>query len=222
MISPSKDVDAQMTTHVTRKVATHHGVQHRYTLVSHFGQSPAVFPLSLLFLYTSWSEPPPAQPIPGFPPLSIILTNTRVPKDTRALVAGVRRLLNAHPGPIAKTFDAIGAIASEFLERAAASVKSGGASAAAPAEGVLEDGNEGMPLTAECVGELAEMNHRLLCTLGVGHPALERVCEVARAYGCKTKLTGAGEEALFRSSRSLPFARCWTRWHLPALHAVIV
>ncbi|CAN0482452.1 unnamed protein product, partial [Hapterophycus canaliculatus] len=52
-------------------------------------------------------------------------------------------------------------------------------------------------LSAECVGELAEMNHRLLCALGVGHPALERVCEVARSHGCSSKLTGAGRRAFF-------------------------
>ena len=150
------------------------------------------------------ARPCPSQPIPGFPPLPILLTNTLVPKNTRALVAGVRRLLEAHRAPTAATFDAIGAIAAEFVERAA-----GSAAAAAPAEGgILGDGGDGggaeagsLPLTAECVGELAEMNHRLLCALGVGHPALERVCEVSNAHGCKSKLTGAGESWSFCVSR---------------------
>ncbi len=120
----------------------------------------------------------------------------------------MRRLLEAHRAPTAATFDAIGAIAAEFLERAAGSVAAAAAAAAAaaPAEGgVLGSGGGGAaaasaaavggspPLTAECVGELAEMNHRLLCALGVGHPALERVCEVAGDHGCRSKLTGAGE-----------------------------
>ncbi|CAM9816653.1 unnamed protein product, partial [Ectocarpus sp. 13 AM-2016] len=141
------------------------------------------------------------EPIPGFPPLPILLTNTLVPKNTGALVAGVRRLLEAHRPATAATFDAIGAIAAEFLDRAAASVSTAtpvaaaecgdGASApVAPAAGA--GAGAGQPLTAECVGELAEMNHRLLCALGVGHPALERVCEVASAHGCRSKLTGAG------------------------------
>ena len=114
-------------------------------------------------------------------------------KDTRALEAGVRRLLEAYPGPTINTFDAVEAIASELLERAALSSKRGGAPAPVPAEGVLEIGVERGTLTAECVGELAEMNHRLLCVLGMGHSALERVCEVARAQGCKSTLTGAGK-----------------------------
>lgn len=145
--------------------------------------------------------PSPFQPLTGFPPLPILLTNTLVPKDTRALVAGVRRLLEAHRAPTSATFDAIGAIATEFLERAAASVENGSdAAATATTEGaVLEGGGgeegTGAPpqLTAECVGQLAEMNHRLLCVLGVGHPALERVCQVAGAHGCRSKLTGAGK-----------------------------
>lgn len=146
---------------------------------------PLPLPPDALFL--------PSQPIPGFPPLPILLTNTLVPKNTRALVAGVRRLLEAHRGPTAATFDAIGAIAAEFVERAA-----GSATAAQAEGGHLSGGGggaqaESLPLTAECVGELAEMNHRLLCALGVGHPALERVCEVSSAHGCRSKLTGAGE-----------------------------
>lgn len=138
------------------------------------------------------------QPIPGFPPLPILLTNTLVPKNTRALVAGVRRLLESHGAPTSATFDAIGAIASEFLERAAASVSvptvDGVAEGAGVGDGAAESPEAGpFPLTAECVGELAQMNHRLLCALGVGHPALERVCEVAGRHGCSSKLTGAGE-----------------------------
>ncbi|CAM9745706.1 unnamed protein product [Scytosiphon promiscuus] len=145
------------------------------------------------------------EPIPGFPPLPILLTNTLVPKDTRALVAGVRRLLEAHGAPTSATFDAIGAIASEFLERAAAAVtapaegegggdvvNSGESTEAATGAAVTKPGEGPSPLTAECVGELAEMNHRLLCALGVSHPALERVCEVARRHKCSSKLTGAG------------------------------
>lgn len=95
---------------------------------------------------------------------------------------------------MANTFDAIGAIAMEFLERAAAfAVKNGGSLATEDSDSGFEGGDGGGSLMAESVGELVEMNHRLLCALGVGHPALERVCEVARVHGCKTKLTGAGE-----------------------------
>ena len=36
------------------------------------------------------------------------------------------------------------------------------------------------------------MNHPLLCALGVGHPALDKVCTIALEYGLSSKLTGAG------------------------------
>lgn len=40
--------------------------------------------------------------------------------------------------------------------------------------------------------ELIEMNHHLLCAMGVGHRAFDTVCQVARECGFPSKLTGAG------------------------------
>lgn len=37
-----------------------------------------------------------------------------------------------------------------------------------------------------------DRNHELLNKLGVGHKALERVCEITKKYGLHSKLTGAG------------------------------
>lgn len=40
--------------------------------------------------------------------------------------------------------------------------------------------------------ELVEMNQSLLNCLGVGHPRLDRVAEIAALHGLAAKLTGAG------------------------------
>lgn len=40
--------------------------------------------------------------------------------------------------------------------------------------------------------ELFTMNQHLLNAIGVGHPALDRVCEIARQFGLSAKLTGGG------------------------------
>lgn len=42
-------------------------------------------------------------------------------------------------------------------------------------------------------GKLMNMNHGLLCALGVGHPALTKVAEISAKHGSMAcKLTGAG------------------------------
>ncbi|CAN0311504.1 unnamed protein product, partial [Laminaria digitata] len=107
-------------------------------------------------------------PILGFPPLPIVLTNTLVPKDTRALVAGVRRLLEAHHRAVAAIFDAIGFIADEFIARADATAGfAPGVFGEAGGEGGGEGG--GGLMSVESVGELVHINHQLLCEIGVGH-----------------------------------------------------
>ena len=42
------------------------------------------------------------------------------------------------------------------------------------------------------LGELIEVNHSLLCALGVSHPSLNQISEISRKYGLHSKLTGAG------------------------------
>jgi mevalonate kinase len=39
---------------------------------------------------------------------------------------------------------------------------------------------------------LCDVNHFILCSLGVGHPALTAVWEASRRHGMACKLTGAG------------------------------
>lgn len=40
--------------------------------------------------------------------------------------------------------------------------------------------------------DLIELNHSLLRCIGVSHPSLEKVCDIAKKFGFTAKLTGAG------------------------------
>ncbi|XP_008847196.1 mevalonate kinase isoform X2 [Nannospalax galili] len=108
------------------------------------------------------------------PTLQILLTDTKVPRSTKALVAGVRNRLIRFPEIVAPLLTSIEAISLE-CERVL------GEMAAAPA---LEQ-----YLVLE---ELMDMNQHHLNALGVGHTSLDQLCQVTAAHGLHSKLTGAG------------------------------
>jgi len=108
------------------------------------------------------------------PTLKILLTNTKVPRSTKALVASVRSRLLKFPEIVTPLLASINAISLE-CERLL------GEMAAAPA---LEH-----YLVLE---ELIDMNQHHLNALGVGHASLDQLCQVTMAHGLHSKLTGAG------------------------------
>ncbi|XP_028341013.1 mevalonate kinase isoform X7 [Physeter macrocephalus] len=108
------------------------------------------------------------------PALKILLINTKVPRSTKALVAGVRSRLLKFPEIVAPLLTSIDAISLE-CERVL------GEMAAAPA-----------PEHYLVLEELIDMNQHHLNALGVGHASLDRLCQVTMAYGLHSKLTGAG------------------------------
>jgi mevalonate kinase len=116
--------------------------------------------------------PPAFRPIAPPPALRLLVVNTRVPKDTAALVAGVRALREALPAVVEPLMQAIGGIAAAAL----GALEGGGAAAAA--HGRL------------CA--LVRANQGALCALGVGHAALDGVVAAAARRGLAAKLTGAG------------------------------
>uniref|UniRef100_A0A8C4MKU1 Mevalonate kinase n=1 Tax=Equus asinus asinus TaxID=83772 RepID=A0A8C4MKU1_EQUAS len=108
------------------------------------------------------------------PALKILLTNTKVPRSTKALVAGVRNRLLKFPEIVAPVLTSIEAISLE-CERVLAEM------ASTPTPGhylVLE--------------ELIDMNQHHLNALGVGHASLDQLCQVTTAHGLHSKLTGGG------------------------------
>jgi len=100
--------------------------------------------------------------------LPLVIGNTRVERSTGELVASVRQMKEKYPSlidPIIKT----------------------GGKLALDAVKALEVSN------LQAVGDLMNVNHALLCAVGVSHEALERLVYAARKGGALgAKLTGGG------------------------------
>jgi len=112
------------------------------------------------------------------PNLDILLVDTRVPRSTKDLVAGVKSRQSQTPLIINPILDSIDRITQ------AANV-------------LLVDLNktaeiQGRANIYEQLGNLMGTNHHLLNALGVGHEALEVVRGVASSKGLHAKLTGGG------------------------------
>jgi mevalonate kinase len=103
------------------------------------------------------------------PPLNMIVGYTGIPHDTRSEVEKVQKLRKRYPDLVDPIFQAIGAISQRAIP-------------------LIKEGN-----TAE-IGELMNINHGLLASLGVSSRELEELVYAARGAGGAqgAKLTGAG------------------------------
>ncbi|KAH7106493.1 cystathionine beta-l [Auriculariales sp. MPI-PUGE-AT-0066] len=113
--------------------------------------------------------------IQGFKSMRFLLTDSRVPRDTKSLVAGVAKKKEAEPEAVEAILKAIQSIADE-AQRALADPE-------LPREKLLW-----------ALAQLIDENHGHLKTLGVSHPALEKIRALTNGapYALSTKLTGAG------------------------------
>lgn len=105
------------------------------------------------------------------PSFKILLSNTKIPRSTKVLVAGVKDLRDRMPGVIQPIFDSIEDISQRFLTMATKKE------------------------TTETIDEIAHLfriNHCLLNAMGVGHESLDEVFAVSARHGLACKLTGAG------------------------------
>ncbi|KAI8547917.1 hypothetical protein RHMOL_Rhmol07G0232400 [Rhododendron molle] len=108
--------------------------------------------------------------------LKMLITNTKVGRNTRALVAGVSERTVRHPNAMASVFKAIDSISNEVAE-------------------ILQSpSHDESAITEkeEKLGELMEMNQGLLQCMGVSHASIETVLRTTLKYKLATKLTGAG------------------------------
>ncbi|XP_010255925.1 PREDICTED: mevalonate kinase-like [Nelumbo nucifera] len=109
-------------------------------------------------------------------PLRMLITNTRVGRNTKALVAGVSERTLRHPDAMASVFSAVDSISREL----SVIIQS-------PAPDDLAITEKEAKLE-----ELMEMNQGLLQCMGVGHASIETVLQTTLKYKLTSKLTGAG------------------------------
>ncbi|XP_042445792.1 mevalonate kinase-like isoform X1 [Zingiber officinale] len=109
-------------------------------------------------------------------PLRMLITNTKVGRNTKVLVAGVSGRSSRHLVAMSSVFTAVDCISKELLT-------------------ILESpAADDISVTAreEKIEELLEMNQGLLQCMGVSHSSIETVLQTTLKYKLTSKLTGAG------------------------------
>ncbi|KAB2006430.1 hypothetical protein ES319_D11G344100v1 [Gossypium barbadense] len=109
-------------------------------------------------------------------PLRMLITNTKVGRDTKALVANVSARKSRHPDAMCSVLNAIEAISDEWSTIIQSHA----------VDDLYLSANE------EKLGELMEMNQGLLLSIGVSHASIENVLQTSMKYKLASKLTGAG------------------------------
>lgn len=109
-------------------------------------------------------------------PLKMLITNTKVGRNTKALVAGVAERKHRHPDAMISVFNAVDSISCELAN-------------------IIQLPNvDELSITEkeEQLQELMEMNQGLLQCMGVSHASIETVLRTTLKYKLASKLTGAG------------------------------
>ncbi|RDX57495.1 cystathionine beta-lyase [Lentinus brumalis] len=137
--------------------------------------SVAVFGGALAYVRPGFGKRSGMDQIQGFKSLRFLLIDSKVPRDTKALVAGVARKKAAEPELVGKLLDAIQVISNE-------------------ARRALADPEVPRNVLLSGLASLIDENHVHLASLGVSHPSLEviRAKTAGAPYRLSTKLTGAG------------------------------
>ncbi|MCJ1429324.1 Mevalonate kinase [Sticta canariensis] len=131
---------------------------------------------AVLFKREDYQKAPSVTPLYNFPELRFLLVNTRQVRSTAVEVAKVAALNKSQPiitDLILEAIDKVSQSAHNLI--------------AGPAFD-----EESQDVTS-VLGELIQLNHGLLVSLGVSHPRLERISELVNSAGVGwTKLTGGG------------------------------
>lgn len=131
---------------------------------------------AVLFKRTDYSKPPSATPVNDFPELPLLLVNTKQSRSTAVEVAKVSNLLKKYPDVTETTLNSIDTVTMSAYKL------------------ITSDGfNPQSKKNLDHLGDLFQINHGLLVSLGVSHPKLEHIREMVDYSDIGwTKLTGAG------------------------------
>ncbi|OSX57832.1 hypothetical protein POSPLADRAFT_1156013 [Postia placenta MAD-698-R-SB12] len=137
--------------------------------------SVAVFGGALAYTRPGFGRKSGMEPIQGFKSLRFLLVDSKVPRDTKKLVAGVALKKLEDPEAINKIMDSIQSISDE-------------------ARRALADPELSRTSLLSALAALINENHAHLVSLGVSHRSLEtiRSTTAAEQFRLSTKLTGAG------------------------------
>ena len=119
------------------------------------------------------------------PPIEILLVNTRVTRNTKALVNSVKELHTKYPSiidPILTSMDEVAERALFILNNLINTKLN---------NDKVYRTNSSSKLFEELY-DLVDINHAQLCALGVSHPSLEKIVGIAKSHRLHAKLTGAG------------------------------
>jgi mevalonate kinase len=115
-------------------------------------------------------------PLISAAPLKMLITDTRVGRNTKSLVSSVSERALRHPQTMSFIFNAINSISDDL----ALLVESPAADEAATS------------VKEEKLTELMQINQGLLESIGVSHESIETVVGTTRKVNLVSKLTGAG------------------------------
>ena len=131
---------------------------------------------AVLFKREDYTKAPTVTPLRNFPELPLLLVNTKQPRSTATEVAKVGALKRSLPVITELILDAIDKVtetAHELIDSPTFDSKNA--------------------RTSQALGQLMNVNHGLLVSLGVSHPRLERIRDIVDSCDAGwTKLTGAG------------------------------
>lgn len=129
----------------------------------------------------AFRRPNSMEKIPLHKGVRVLLVDTKVSRNTKTLVERVARLKQRHEtivNTIMKAMDGLSSEAKTLIKQLD--------------EAKVNESKDSITDLFSRLEEVWSINHSLLQSLGVSHPSLERIIQIARDHNLSGKLTGAG------------------------------